>query len=79
MHNIWKERYGAEIAEQHLCDQQRMIRKNKWITKLELENIRRKVLQKEKDMEVDNTDCIGEWFYQDEKNIHKNKGLLLLS
>ena len=79
MHNIWKERYGAEIAEQHLCDQRRMIRKNKWITKLELENIRRKVLQKEKDMEVDNTDCIGEWFYHDEKNIHKNEGLLLLS
>ena len=34
------------------------------MTKLEFENIRRKVLQKEKD---------GERFYQDEENIYKNK------
>ena len=48
MHNIWKERYRTEITEQRLCDQARMARKNEWITKLELENIRRKVLQKER-------------------------------
>ena len=39
MHNIWKERYGTEITEQRLCDQARMIRKNEWIAKMELENI----------------------------------------
>ena len=44
MHNIWKERYGTEITEQRLIDQERMIRKNEWIAKLKLENIRRKVL-----------------------------------
>ena len=51
MHNIWREQYGTEITEQRLCDQARMIRKNEWITKLELESISRKVLQKEKDIE----------------------------
>ena len=71
MHNIWKERYGTEITEQRLCDQARMIRKNEWITKLELENNRRKVLQKEKDMEINNNNNTGERFYQDEENIHE--------
>ena len=59
MHNIWKEQYHTEITEQRLRDQARMIRKNEWITKLELENIKRKVLQKEKDIEVNNNDSTG--------------------
>ena len=50
-----------------------MIRKNEWITKLELENIRRTVLQKEKDIEVNNNDNTGERLYQDEENIHENE------
>ena len=50
-----------------------MIRKNEWITKLELENISRKVLQKEKDIEVNNNDNAGERFYQGKENIHNNK------
>ena len=41
LHKIWKERYGTEITEQHLCDQARKIRRNQWIAKLESENIRR--------------------------------------
>ena len=53
-----------------------MLRKNEWITKLELENIRMKVLQKEKDLEVNNNDKTGERFYQDEENIHKNEATL---
>ena len=73
MHNIWKERYHTEITEQRLCDQEKIIRKNKWITKLELENIKQKVLQKEKDIEVNNNDNTGERFYQDEENIHENE------
>ena len=68
MHNIWKERYHTEITKQRLCDQAGMIRKNEWITKLELENITSKVLQKEKDIEVNNNDNTGERFYQDEEN-----------
>ena len=50
-----------------------MIRKNEWITKLELENIRRKLLQKEKDIEVNNNENTGEQFYQVEEIIHKNE------
>ena len=50
-----------------------MIRKNEWITKLELENIRRKVRLKEKNMEVNNNDDTGERFDQDEENIHENE------
>ena len=73
MHNIWKERYGTEITEQCLCDQARMIRKNEWITKLELESISKKVLLKEKDVEVNNKDNTGYRFYQDKENIHKSK------
>ena len=44
MDNIWKEQYHTEITEQPLCDHARMVRKNVWIAKLELENIKRKVL-----------------------------------
>ena len=73
MHNTWKQQYGTEITEQRLCDQARMIRKNEWITKLELENIRRKALQNEKDIEVNNNDNTGERFYQDEENIYENE------
>ena len=56
-----------------MCDQARMIRKNEWITKLELESISTKVLQKEKDVEVNNNDNTGERFYQHEENIHENE------
>ena len=54
-------------------DQARRIRKNKSITKLELENIRRKVIQREKDIEFNNNDNTGKRFYQDEENIHENE------
>ena len=73
MHNIWKERYGTEIIEQRFCDQARMIRKNEWIKKQELKKIRRKLLQKEKYIEVNNNDNTGEQFYQDEENMHQNQ------
>ena len=64
MHSTWKERYGTERTEQCLSDQERVLRKNDWITKLELENIRRKVLQKKKDIGVNKNDNTGEQFYQ---------------
>ena len=55
-----------------MCDQGRIIRKNEWITKLELENIRRP-LQKEKDIEVNTNDITSERIYQDEEHIHNNE------
>ena len=65
--------YDTEITEEHLYDQERMIKKNEWITKLELENIKRKVLQKEKDIGVNNNDNTGEKFCQDEEYIQENE------
>ena len=50
-----------------------MVRKYEWITKLELESISRKALQKEKDLEVNNNDNTAEQFYQFKENIHKNE------
>ena len=41
--------------------------------KTALENIRRKILQKENDLDVKNSDNTGEQFYQDEENIHDNE------
>ena len=35
----WKEHGVFEITEQRLCDQERDIRKNGWLSDLELENI----------------------------------------
>ena len=72
MHNIWNMQCCTEITEQCSRDQARMIRKNECITKLELENIRRKVLQKEKDTEENNNSNTGERVYQDEENLHEN-------
>ena len=40
MHVIWKERHQMIVIEQRLCDQARMIKKNGWLTNLELENIK---------------------------------------
>ena len=37
----WKEHGVFEITEQRLCDQARAIRKNGWLSDLELENIQR--------------------------------------
>ena len=50
-----------------------MTRNNEWKAKLELENITRKVLQKEKDIELINNDNTDERFYQDEENIQEKE------
>ena len=39
----WKEHGVFEITKQQLCDQARAIRKNGWLSDLELENIRRMI------------------------------------
>ena len=62
---------GHSVTEQCFWDQAR-IRTNEWITKMKLENIRT-YFKKEKYIEVDNHGITGEWFYQNEENIHKNK------
>ena len=39
----WKEHGVFEINKQQLCDQARAIRKNSWLSDLELENIQRMI------------------------------------
>ena len=41
---IWGEIGSFEITEQRLVDQARVVRTNEWLTKVELEEIRRKIL-----------------------------------
>ena len=41
MHNIWNERQGLKVTEQRLCDQARMIRINEWQTELEINAIKK--------------------------------------
>jgi len=40
MHRFWKENCPFDITEQRLSDQARAIRKNGWLTNIELEEIR---------------------------------------
>ena len=41
---IWREIGTFVITEQQLVDQARVIRTNKWLTEVEFEEIRRKIL-----------------------------------
>ena len=43
MHGFWKERQSFNITEQRLCDQARLIRKNNWLTALQLAEIKDRV------------------------------------
>jgi hypothetical protein len=47
MYGFWKERgmFAVSISEQRLCDQARAILRNGWLTKLELEDIRRRMFE----------------------------------
>ena len=45
MHRIWNEREMLKCNEQRLCDQVRVIRKNEWLTRVELETFKRRVLE----------------------------------
>jgi len=43
MYKEWQERGFFDVSEQRVCDQARAIRKNGWLTELELEMIQRRV------------------------------------
>ena len=45
MHRQWQERGMFQLTEQRLCDQARAMRKNHWLTEVELELIKRRVLE----------------------------------
>ena len=46
IYNIWKERQGLKVTEQKLCDQARMIRMNGWLTELEMNAIKKCMMNK---------------------------------
>ena len=41
---IWRETVTFEITEQRFVDQARVVRTNEWLTEVELEELRRKIL-----------------------------------
>ena len=41
MHNIWKERQSLKVTEQRLWDQTRIIKMNGWLTELEMNAIKK--------------------------------------
>ena len=53
MYAIWKERQNLQITEQRLCDQARMIRVNGWLTELELDDTKRRVLNENNEIILD--------------------------
>ena len=54
MHKAWRERGMFSLSEQRLCDQARAIRKNEWFTMVELEEIKRSVMNVDNECGVDN-------------------------
>ena len=46
MHAIWRDKGMFNITEQRLMDQQSLLRKKQWLTKLELEEIKREIEDK---------------------------------
>ena len=55
MHNIWKETQGLKVIEQRLCDQARMIRMNGWLTELEMNVIKKSMVNENADKNDQNS------------------------
>ena len=51
MHAAWKERGLPKITEQRLCDQARAITKTEWFTSVELDEIRRRMITVDEELE----------------------------
>ena len=56
MHNIWNEGRDLHVTEQRLCDQVRMIRKNGWLTEMQLADSKKRLMntrvEKNEDPEI---------------------------
>ena len=55
MHNIWKKRERLKVTEQRLCDQARMIEMNGWLTELEMNVIKKSMMNENADKNDQNT------------------------
>ena len=58
MHAAWKERGLPKITEQRLCDQARAIRKTEWFTSVELDEIRRRMITVDEELEEQDAGCM---------------------
>ena len=54
MFRVWQEIGLFESTEQRICDQARAIRKNGWLSELEIEVIKRKINQEETSVKCNN-------------------------
>lgn len=64
MFREWRERGNMELTEQRVCDQARAIRKNGWLSEVELEMIRRKIAE-----ENDREDVVEEVRDEEESDV----------
>ena len=55
MLNIWKERQGLKVTEQRLCDKARMIRMNGWLTELEMNAIKKGMMNENVNKDDENS------------------------
>ena len=70
MHNIWKRRQGLKVTQQRLCYQARMIKKNGWLTELEMNVIKKSTVNENADKNDEN---IGNNDNDDQSGATENK------
>ena len=73
---IWREIGTFVITEQQLVDQARVIRTNKWLTEVELEEIRRRILaprEGEENQEINDISGIEEKIWNENGPMKPNE------
>ena len=73
---IWRDVGTFEITEQRLVDQARVIRTNEWLTEVELEEIRRKILKRrdgEENQEINDIPVIEERIQNESRPLVETK------
>ena len=79
MHNIWKERQSLNITEQRLCDQARMIRKNDWLTAVELEEIKKRMVNANSEENVSEEQDVDEAVVEDNSTEDDHPSLVFVN
>ena len=79
MHNIWKERQSLNITEQTLCDQARMIRKNDWLTAVELEEIKKRMVNANSEENVSEEQDVDEAVVEENSTEDDHPGLVFVN
>ena len=61
-HQLWEESNIMEVSEQRLCDQRRVIVNKEWLTSVELEKIKRRVVERAESKDEESDDENDMWF-----------------